>query len=772
MAQAFVWGQGGAQLTPEQVAQQRAIAAALMKEGSSYAPVGSWLEGLGRVANAAAGAFKEYRANQAEKAGQEAWQQKFAALSPSLGGSSYVGLTGAGSPAIPPSMTGSPDGSPMASGFVNGIPQNYFAATRASESGGNPNAKNPNSSASGLYQFTDGTWSDLMKKYPALGLTADGRMDPVQQELAMQAFTLDNAEILKNSGVPISGGSLYAAHFLGAGSATRVLTAPPETPMTSLVSSAVIKANPFLADMTAGDFAQWAAKKGGDGLPIDNAESATSEEAAKRIASVAGMVPGFGADQQQGQVIPGDSWDLPGGANPRVANPQAEVDSALMGTNPDIPQRATPAGQPPMPQSQKPINTAGMNYDPATGTIGPAANLGPGATLAPAATAAFYGGQSPVQKTDTPILRQIAGLLGGGASTPQPAAPNGQQAVAQALAGQPAPVQGNAAPQGMPSIGQLMELAADPYAPEGAKAVVNALILQQLQQQDPAYRMGLEKARLELEQMRNPQMKPIEVGGVLLDPKTYQPIYDSRQNENRPTDDMREYEAAKAQGFTGTLQDWILSQKKAGATTVNMGEGDKFYENLDKKNAETFAALSDAGMQARAKLAKVDRLQELLATSPQGPVAALKQAAGEWGINTKGLSDIQAASAIIESLVPQQRAPGSGPMSDADIAMYRASLPRLINQPGGNEIIIKTLAGIAQYEAQMGEIADMVADRAITPAEGRKRIRELKNPLEGFKAPAGGGQPSPTPAGNSRSTLGLGTDKAKVDELLKKYGGQ
>ena len=136
------------------------------------------------------------------------------------------------------------------------------------------------------------------------------------------------------------------------------------------------------------------------------------------------------------------------------------------------------------------------------------------------------------------------------------------------------------------------------------------------------------------------------------------------------------------------------------------------------------------------------------------------------------MSDIQAASSIIESLVPQQRAPGSGPMSDADIAMYRASLPRLINQPGGNQVIINTLAGIAQYESQMGEIADMVADRAITPAEGRKRIRELKNPLEGFKAPAGGNQPSPMPTGNSRSTLVLGTDKAKVDELLKKYGGQ
>jgi hypothetical protein len=37
-----------------------------------------------------------------------------------------------------------------------------------------------------------------------------------------------------------------------------------------------------------------------------------------------------------------------------------------------------------------------------------------------------------------------------------------------------------------------------------------------------------------------------------------------------PTDDMREYAAAKAQGFAGSLQDWILEQKKASATQVNM----------------------------------------------------------------------------------------------------------------------------------------------------------------------------------------------------------
>lgn len=172
--------------------------------------------------------------------------------------------------------------------------------------------------------------------------------------------------------------------------------------------------------------------------------------------------------------------------------------------------------------------------------------------------------------------------------------------------------------------------------------------------------------------------------------------------------------------------------KEGTNITVNTGEGDKFYENLDKKNAETFSALSEAGVQGRAKLGQIARLDTLLSTAPQGAAAMLKQAAGEYGIATEGLSDIQAAQALINELVPQQRQPGSGPMSDADLALFKQSLPRLINTPDGNRMIVETMRGITEYQIQMGNIADMVADREITPAEGRRLIRELKNPLEGF----------------------------------------
>lgn len=81
-----------------------------------------------------------------------------------------------------------------------------------------------------------------------------------------------------------------------------------------------------------------------------------------------------------------------------------------------------------------------------------------------------------------------------------------------------------------PDLAMLMEASANPWLNDSQKAIINSMISQQMQQQDPAYQMGLEKSRLELEAMRNPAApKPIEVGGVLVDPTTFEPLFDSRQ---------------------------------------------------------------------------------------------------------------------------------------------------------------------------------------------------------------------------------------------------
>lgn len=317
----------------------------------------------------------------------------------------------------------------------------------------------------------------------------------------------------------------------------------------------------------------------------------------------------------------------------------------------------------------------------------------------------------------------------------------------------PAPGQQKAGGIDLPT---LMKAAQNPWLDSGTRQFVNGLIQQEMQKQSPEYQMQMQKQQLEMQKLQKEISAPAErktvvVNGRLVDATTGQLVAEY-PDQVKPTDDMREYEYAKSQGFQGSFVDFQLAQKKAGATsiTTNLGEGDKFYENLDKKNAETFAAMSDAGIQARAKTAQIDRLQGLMENSPQGWQGALKQAAGEWGIATEGLSDIQGATALLEKMVPEQRAPGSGPMSDADIKMFRASLPRVLNQPGGNQLIFDTLRGIAQYETQMGEIADKVADRVISPAEGRRMIREMKNPLENFKIPKG----ETTPNEGRKTTTG------------------
>lgn len=289
--------------------------------------------------------------------------------------------------------------------------------------------------------------------------------------------------------------------------------------------------------------------------------------------------------------------------------------------------------------------------------------------------------------------------------TPQQAI--NQQAPQQTAQAQPQPQQ--TAQSGVNP--QLVEALSNPYLSEQQRQIIGGLVQQQLAAQAPKQPLtALEQARIqklqaETDNLRNPQAKP--------------------------TDDIREYQFAKSQGFEGTFNEYQTKLKEAGRTSVNVGgEGDKFYQELDKNNAVTYSKLSENGINSRSKLAQVNQLEQLLNSSGSGFGAILAQRAGEFGIETDGLSEIQAAQALINKLVPEQRQPGSGPMSDADLALFKQSLPRLINTPEGNTRIIEGMRGIAEYEIRMGEIADLVANRDLSPSEGRDEIRKLPNPLD------------------------------------------
>ncbi|AWC25593.1 hypothetical protein CO731_05092 [Aminobacter sp. MSH1] len=138
------------------------------------------------------------------------------------------------------------------------------------ESGGNPSARNPNSTAAGLGQFIDSTWlatvrahrPDIAAGKSAAEIIALKTNGPLAKEMTA-ALTRDNAEYLTNRGVAITPGNLYLAHFLGSAGAVQVLKADPNAPIGSIVGQDVVRANSFLAGKSAADTRAWSDKKMG-----------------------------------------------------------------------------------------------------------------------------------------------------------------------------------------------------------------------------------------------------------------------------------------------------------------------------------------------------------------------------------------------------------------------------------------------------------------------------------------------------------------------------
>jgi hypothetical protein len=143
------------------------------------------------------------------------------------------------------------------------------------ESGGDPNAVNPRSSASGAGQFIDSTWLDTIKA--ARPDLAQGKSD--QELLALktdpdlsrqmtEAYAAQNGAILSKAGHPVTPGNTYLAHFAGPQGAVSVLSADPSTPVGQILRPDAMKANPFLQGMTAGDLRAWADRKMGGSQPV------------------------------------------------------------------------------------------------------------------------------------------------------------------------------------------------------------------------------------------------------------------------------------------------------------------------------------------------------------------------------------------------------------------------------------------------------------------------------------------------------------------------
>lgn len=182
--------------------------------------------------------------------------------------------TGAASPAAAPERPPAPStvGRPQPQDSTPGDPeaaiQHFMGRVDHVENAtGNPNAKNPRSSASGPSQFTDPTFREYYQKVygrdPGEHPASELKNDPTVQAHLLDELTRNNASRLQQLGETLNDGNLYLMHFLGEGNGAKVFKADPATPIEQLVSHKVIEANPFLAGKSASEVIAWAHGKMG-----------------------------------------------------------------------------------------------------------------------------------------------------------------------------------------------------------------------------------------------------------------------------------------------------------------------------------------------------------------------------------------------------------------------------------------------------------------------------------------------------------------------------
>ena len=126
----------------------------------------------------------------------------------------------------------------------SGVDFSYLVNQAKAESSFNANAEAKTSSATGLYQFIDSTWLDMVDKYgKEYGIETAGkskseilsmRKNPEKASFMAAAFASENERFLNdNWGGDVGATELYLAHFLGASGAASFLNARDENPISN-----------------------------------------------------------------------------------------------------------------------------------------------------------------------------------------------------------------------------------------------------------------------------------------------------------------------------------------------------------------------------------------------------------------------------------------------------------------------------------------------------------------------------------------------------------
>lgn len=176
-----------------------------------------------------------------------------------------------------------------------------------------------------------------------------------------------------------------------------------------------------------------------------------------------------------------------------------------------------------------------------------------------------------------------------------------------------------------------------------------------------------------------------------------------------------------------------------GGGGVNVTVGGEQETEFSKKTgaelAKQFTALSNIGLTASRSSVKLNQLEDAFRSADvkTGVQGVLSTALARFGIDLPGATQYQQIDALIASLIPMQRPPGSGSTSDSDMALYKRSLPELLGTKEGQLQIMQDLKALVAHDIKVGEIANQARMGEITPFKALDLINQLPNPLEKYR---------------------------------------
>jgi len=318
---------------------------------------------------------------------------------------------------------------------------------------------------------------------------------------------------------------------------------------------------------------------------------------------------------------------------------------------------------------------------------------------------------------------------------------------------------------------QILMAMSDPNVSPEIKSALGVLLQQRIvaaQPPNPMDALALEKAKLEVDRLKNPgppesvttrlmlakqaglqpgtpeystymatgelpkpqePVKPIEINNKLVDPTTGKVIGDYGTPD--PGFRMLTPEEAAAMMLPpGAYQvgpDNKVSEIGGGGTSVTVNNNGDAVPNdaalmkaLGEGEGKAWSGYLDSGTTSSGMVQDLDLLDQIIPMAPQGPVQG--RLAGMFpGVN----SAADAFTSIVKRVAPTLKTAGSGSTSDIEYDGMLKSLPQLSSRPEANVAISKMMRAKAEINMARASIVRDVQNGQLSATDGRRKMSEL-----------------------------------------------